>query len=308
MKITKLILTAALFGAAVIAARAEDSKDGEGNRRVIYIETAKYTSPLVEKWIAEYNKTNPGVEVKRAAKDAAQVDLRIVADAEAGNHSDDGKAVAYVGRSALLPVTSENNPLNEQISKRKFGKKELKKLFFSEDELGGENEKKDEFNEQLTVYSGNSSASGAQAFASYFGLSAANYRGKKVLGDDIYLLQAISKDPTGVTVNNLSYLYDLKERKLKDGIALIPLNVRKEQLEIIRSENLDETITLLENEKVELVPVLHIGFEYDGQGDAEHFLRWIITEGQQFNHEYGFLRADAKTLSHQQKLLAGRSE
>jgi len=297
----RLFVIAAFVSASVINAVKAAGNDGDGNRRVIYIESAKYIAPLVDKWIAEYNKTNPGIEVKQAGKDAKQVDLRIVAVAETEFVGDDGKAVAYVGRSALLPVTNKNNPLQEQISKRKFGKKELKKLFFSEDELSGEKEKKDPFQEQLTVYSGNGASSGAHIFASYFGEMIANYRGKKVLGDDIYLLQAISKDPTGITVNNLSYIYDLQDRKLKDDITLIPLNVKKDHLEVIQSEDLDETLSLLENEKVELVPVLHIGFAYDRQDSAEQFLNWIITEGQQFNHTYGFLRADKKTLSYQQK-------
>jgi ABC-type phosphate transport system substrate-binding protein len=303
MKTVNLFLAAALAGAAVINPAKADG--GDENRQVIYIESAKYTLPLVEKWIAEYNKTNPGVQVRHAGKDVRTADLRIVANAEADNSGEEGKVITYVGRSALLPVTAKDNPLHEQISKRRFGKKELKKLFFSEDLFEEESDKKDPLQEQLTVYSGNSAASAAPLFASHFGQTIAGFRGKKILGDDIYLLQAISKDPTGVTFNNLSYIYDLKDRQLKDEIALLPLNVKKEQSEIIRSENLDETLSLLENEKVELVPVHHIGFAYDAQSGAKDFLKWILSEGQKFNHEFGFLQLDEKTLSYQKKHFGG---
>ncbi|MDR0758487.1 MAG: hypothetical protein LBF85_11680 [Tannerella sp.] len=300
MKTVKLFLTLALAAGAatVIPAKADG---GDENRQVIYIESAKYTLPLVEKWISEYNRTNPGVQVRHAGKDVGRVDLRIVANAEANSPGEDGKAVTYVGRAALLPVTAKDNPLHEQISRRKFGKKELKKLFFAEDPFEEEDTKKDPLQAQLTVYSGNSAASGAPFFASHFGLTVAGFRGKKILGDDIYLLQAIGKDPTGVTFNNLGYIYDLKDRQLKDNIALLPLNVRKEQQEIIRSGNLDETLSLLENEKVELVPIHHIGFACDGQSGAKDFLKWILVEGQKFNHEFGFLQLDEKTLSYQKK-------
>lgn len=305
MNTVKFFLAAALVGASVINPAKAESGDGDGNHQVIYIESAKYTQPLVEKWIAEYNKTNPGVQVKYAEKGAKTVDLRIVAHAETDNLGEDGKEITYVGRSALLPVTPKDNPLSEQINKRKFGKKELKKLFFAEDEFDEESTKKDPLQEQLTVYSGNGAASGASFYASYFGLTVSSFRGKKILGDDIYLLQAISKDPTGVIFNNLSYIYDLKDRKLKDEITLLPLNVKKDQLEIIRSENLDETLSLLENEKVELVPVHNIGLAYDQQNNTKDFLKWIITDGQKFNHEFGFLQLDEKTLSHQKKHLGG---
>jgi ABC-type phosphate transport system substrate-binding protein len=93
----------------------------------------------------------------------------------------------------------------------------------------------------------------------------------------------------------------LKDRQLKDNIVLLPLNVKKEQQEIIRSENLDETLSLLENEKIELIPVHHIGFAGDEQSDAKDFLKWILTEGQKYNHEFGFLQLDEKTLSYQKK-------
>jgi ABC-type phosphate transport system substrate-binding protein len=286
---------------ALIPAKAEDER--EDKARVIYIESAKYALPLLEKWITEYNKTNPDVQVKWAAKNAENIDVRIVAsvDTDNENNGDDGKMITYVGRSALLPVTTKANPLYEQIARKKFGKKELKKLFFADDPFGEEEPSKDKFKEQLTVYSGSGKTSGATYFASYFGQTASDFRGKKIQGDDIFLLHAISKDPTGITFNNLSYIYDLTDRQLKDEIALFPLDVKKNQFEVIKSENLDETISLLENEKVELVPVLNIGFVYDEQTGVGQFLKWIITEGQQFNHEYGFLQVDKKTLAYQNK-------
>jgi ABC-type phosphate transport system substrate-binding protein len=261
--------------------------------------------PLLEKWVTEYNKTNPETPVEWGEKNSENIDLRIVADVDTENDnlSDDGKTVTYIGRSALLPVTTKENPLYEQIARKKFGKKELKRLFFADDLLDEDNSSKDKFKEQLTVYSGSGKASGATFFASYFGQNSSDFRGKKIQGDDIYLLHAISKDPTGITFNNLSYIYDLKNRRVKDKIALLLLDVKKEQLEVIKSENLDETISLLENEKVELVPVINIGFAWNGQADAKPFLKWIITEGQKFNHEFGFLQVDEKTLSYQKSLL-----
>ncbi|MDR0725751.1 MAG: hypothetical protein LBF59_07085 [Prevotellaceae bacterium] len=308
MHTLKLFLTIALINTAIISsAIAEDGN--EGKTQVIYVESAKYTLPLLEKWVTEYNKTNPEVRVEWVGKNAENIDLRIVANVVSDDETlndEDGEAITYVGRSALLPVTTKENPLYEQIARKKFGKKELKRLFFADDPFADESPSKDKLKEQLTVYSGSGKASGATLFASFFGQSSSDFRGKKIQGDDIYLLQAIGKDPTGITFNNLSYIYDLNDRQLKDGISLLPLDVKKNQLEIIKSENLDETISLLENEKVELIPVLNIGFAYNGQtetAEAGQFLKWIITEGQKFNHEFGFLQVDKKTLSYRKNIL-----
>ncbi|MDR2382849.1 MAG: hypothetical protein LBD76_03070 [Prevotellaceae bacterium] len=301
----KLFLTIALINTAIISP-AIAGDESKGKTQVIYVESAKYTLPLLEKWVTEYNKTNPEVTVEWAGKNSENIDLRIVANVVTDDgipDDEDGKTITYVGRSALLPVTTKENPLYQQIAKKKFGKKELKRLFFADDPFADETPSKDKFKEQLTVYSGSGKASGATLFASFFGQNSSDFRGKKIQGDDIYLLHAISKDPTGITFNNLSYIYDLKDRQLKDGITLLPLDVKKDQSEIIKSENLDETISLLENEKVEPIPVLNIGFAYYEQAETRQFLKWIITEGQKFNHEFGFLQVDKKTLSYQKNIL-----
>jgi hypothetical protein len=97
----------------------------------------------------------------------------------------------------------------------------------------------------------------------------------------------------------------LEGRRLKDNLALLPLDVKKEQSEILGAENLDETLTLLEDGKTDLVPVDDLGFVYSkkGKGSVKSFLKWVLTDGQGFNHVYGFLTLDGKTLAYQKKLL-----
>jgi ABC-type phosphate transport system substrate-binding protein len=270
----------------------------DSTQEVIYVSSARFSSPLVEKWIAEYSKQNPKVQIKLAEKDSKDVDLNFIAIDETEAKADHG--IAYVGRYALLPVTTKANPLIEQITKKKFGKKDIKNLFFVEDFLGDEPQaNKKDVTQNLTVYSGNNATSGSVVFALYFGYTPSNLKGKRISGDDVFLLTAIQKDKTGVTFNNLSYIYDLSDRRLKDEIALLPLDVKKEQLETLRSENLDETLSLLETQKVDFIPIQHIGFTYTDKGLAKDFLKWIITDGQQYNHEFGFLTLDEKTLAYQ---------
>jgi ABC-type phosphate transport system substrate-binding protein len=276
----------------------------DDNQDIIYINGEKFISPLIEKWITEYLRQNPGTRIQWADKNSKEIDLNLVTnDDEPALRS--GKDLAYVGRYALLPVTTKGNPLYAQITKKKFGKKELRNLFFVDEDLLLEdtNKKKDPLQSRLTIYSGNGATSGAVVFASFFGFSPSNFRGKRISGDDIYLLNAIRKDSTGVTFNNLSYIFDLNDRQLKDEIALLPLDLRKEQQEALRSENLDETIALLEEQKVELIPVHHIGFAYNEKDQVRDFLKWIITDGQKYNHEFGFLNLDEKTLTYQKKQL-----
>ncbi|KAA6346172.1 hypothetical protein EZS27_006295 [termite gut metagenome] len=305
----RIIYTLLVFLFISLGAYAQSSANEQG---VIYVSSAKFSSPLVEKWIAEYTKLNPNVRIKPADKNNHNVDLSFVANDESDSIAyASGKMIAYVGRYALLPVTTKENPLYERISKKKLGKKDIKNLFFIEDPLLEEenNSKKNKIQDLVTVYSGSNSTSGTVIFASHFGFTPSNLRGKKISGDDIYLLNAIQKDNTGVTFNNLSYIYDLKNRQLKDKIALLPLDLKKEQFEIISSENIDQTLSLLEEQNIELIPVQNIGFAYNKQEkeNFDDFLQWIITDGQKFNHEYGFLNLDKRTLAYQKEQIKNQS-
>lgn len=178
----------------------------------------------------------------------------------------------------------------------------MENLFFDKDNLDEYSDSSDKQKYDITIYSGTNSNSFAGIFASHFGYSAADIRGRKISGDDIFLINAIQKDNSGVTFNNLSYIFDIDTRGLKNGLALIPLDIKKEQREILQEADIDKTIALLENERISLIPVENIGFVYQENNiPAKRFLKWILSEGQKYNQEYGFLKVEEATLSAQLK-------
>lgn len=274
------------------------------SQKVITVTIPKFGSGLVETWIKKYTEAHPDVQIRLVAGSDEEADLRFVSEIADEEDKVDSH-VTYVGRYALLPVTTVQNPLYEQITRRRFDEKALKKLFFQHNALQEvENGKKrDELREGVTVYSGTNRVSGANAFAAYFGYQTAQLRGKRIAGDDIYLLTAISKDHTGVTFNNLTYLFDLESRKLKPQLSLLPLDVKKEQGEILRNGDLDETLQLLENDAITLVPLREVGFAYKDKHIVAGFLHWIVSEGQQYNHDFGFLTLDKKQAQKEKKQL-----
>lgn len=292
-----LFILGLLFSSTLIVAQ-KDPGD------VIYIKAPKFTSPLVEKWINEYNKKNNQVKFKFAEMQSIKenVDIQLVISEPSEPVLQTGDFISIVGRYALLPVSSINNPVLVELNKKRLNSKRLKELFFEEDILDEDLSNKSKKKINATIYSGNNNESGAIAFASHFGYSPTNLKGKKISGDDIYLLHAIQKDNSGITFNNLSYLYDMNTRRLKNNVAIIPLDLNKGQQEMLAQSNIDKTIELLENESIDLIPVESFGFVYQNNLPAiKDFLKWILTEGQNYNHQYGFLRLDPKTLITQQK-------
>lgn len=299
MKI-KAIITIIAFAVAAVANAANQGNTNESNGN-IKVQVTKVSRPLVENWIKGYKTVHPEVTIEIVDK-AEEANIAIVNNA-------DSHAATNVARYAILPVTSKENPLYDEITHRQWSEKDLKKLFFqTEDDLLDEADsksKKEKLADKLTVFSGNNSASACQAFAKHFGFTKDDIRGKRIAGDDKFLLYAIQKEKQSVTFNNIAYLFDLNSRQLKQDISLLPLDVKKNQAEILESGNIDEIIKLIESDKIESIPVESIAFSQKVfNNDVDRFLSWIITDGQQYNNKAGFLKLDQKDAKQQLALLA----
>ncbi|MGM9776976.1 MAG: hypothetical protein ACI3ZD_01375, partial [Prevotella sp.] len=120
-------------------------------------------------------------------------------------------------------------------------------------------------------------------------------KGKRIAGDDIFLLNAIEKNKQSVTFNSLSYIFNTSDRRLKPHIALLPLDFKKDQKEALLSGNLDKTLDELERQIPDLVVVDAVAFSYNTfNTDIDNFLQWVLSDGQGYNHKAGFLRLAEK--------------
>ncbi|MDR1745758.1 MAG: hypothetical protein LBR49_00580 [Tannerella sp.] len=300
----KLFIKTVLFGVLTYVS-------GSAFAQEIQIEDVKFVYPIIEKWVNEYKKAYPDsklvVKVQSGQQEnnvsGVQVVASSVPELEAGGN---GKVV-YVGRYALIPVSNRNNPLLEKVGKG-LKKKELRNLVFEKD-LSDEELYEDEGKEKYTatVYSRSGQTPTTLVLAEYFDRSPERIKGKKIVGDEIYLVDALRKDENGVAFNTLNYVYDLKTRQLKSNLTVLPLNLKSEIREALLSHDIDRTISALEVTKIEAIPVENFGLvipePYFSDTEVLRFANWVLESGQQFNHELGFLTLDANTLSSQQKAL-----
>ena len=249
---------------------------------------------------------NPQAQIKLADNSvkAENIALKVVVSDNSKNGLQIGEQILFFGRYAILPVIGKDNPLLAEFSKKKLNDKRIKDLFFEKDILSEDtNSSKPDYD--VTVYSGNNNESVAHSFASYFGYTSSSLKGKKISGDDAFLINAIQKDKKGITFNALGNIFDINTRGLKDNITILPLDVKKEfRNYFTESVNIDNVIELLESEPVDLIPVDNIGFAYSpGNKAVKEFLVWVLTEGKTFNHSYGILNPDEKVLTYQIKEL-----
>ena len=275
---------------------------GSENVNTFSIRTPKFVRPLIDRWVREYNKVNThaNVLIENGIGENSSA-LQLVLD---DNSVSDGNAVVYFGQYAILPVTTRGSEAEHIIGGKALNDKKLKNLYFRQNELDAlENGKKKVVD--VNVYAGNSKSSVSKIYASYLGEDDANYRGKRISGDDAFLNIAISKDVKGVTINALPNIFDLQSRKLKSNLVILPLSMKKEYADDLSSNaDLDKTISLLENEKIEGVPIEKIGFSFDmNNSTIRDFVNWIISNGTTLNHAYGLLNLNDKTLVIQKQKL-----
>jgi len=267
----------------------------------IYIGSAKFILPVVERWIAEYKKENPESQISIKTEQPHDTDgLFIVANqvAEKGNDK-----TIYFGKYALIPVSNPKNSILRKAVKG-FKKRDLTKFVVENyvdeddfpDEIGNENY-------TVTVYSRKGDVATSITLAKAFRISPDRIKGKKVVGDEIFLSTAIQKDESGIAFNTMNYVFDIHSRKLKSGLSILPLNIASKDKKIIESQDLDQVILLLEEKEIDEIPVdkygLRISENLIKSTEVQNFLEWLLTHSPRFNHQYGFLNLNEEELTKQ---------
>ena len=264
---------------------------------VRYVKAPRFARPLVEKWITEYSKTQPGVEFQIAKGNQNQdnIDLNVVFDNQDTKSEDFSHTVVYFGEFAVLPITASGSEAAKVLEGKHLNSKKLKQLYFFNDDFDEDVKKNKQF-EKLVIYSGSNATSVASSFAHNFGEESSSFRGKRISGDDLFLNTALSKDPLGVSFNALPNIFDLKSRHIKSDLSIIGIDVKKTfEGSFSDKASLDELIATLENAKISEVAVEKIGVSHNGADDAvKQFLNWVLTAGIKYNHEFGLLNLDNK--------------
>lgn len=295
------------FSLQALVALAGNEEQANTSNTTYYINAPRFVRPLIEKWISEYKKVRPEANFAIAKTPDAKANSTLtiqLSDNKAAK--DDNKKIAYFGSYAILPITAKNSEVEKALSNQELNAKKLKAIYFENEDLD-EQDKKNKFN-NITVYSGNNTESISKEFAAFYGKDASSFRGKRIVGDDQFLNTALAKDPQGISFNALSNIYDLTSRKAKANIAILnPGYTKEEKAAINEANNIDNLLEVLENNKDSQIPVEKIGFAYPlANIEATSFLSWILTQGEQYNHQFGILRIDSKLVAQQTKSLPNR--
>lgn len=272
------------------------------NQKYVVITGVRFAYPLVQKWIDEYNKENPDVQIiieSRGTSDPAKFDILIEAydkDVEPLKT----REYVYVARYAVLPVANANSEFAKEYAAKGLNKDLINQLYFYD--IFADKEKQREIKSAYTIYTRLQKAGAPVTFAKYFGHEHKEIVGKAIAGSDEHLLKAVLRDSTAVSYLPLTLAYDHSSQKPVNGLSILPVDLNgngKVNDEEKFYSDLNTVIQQLEgrqNKEINNIPIEYIHLSVDranGSPEAISFLRWVLHNGQDSLHEFGYLKPEA---------------
>jgi phosphate transport system substrate-binding protein len=300
----RLILAIALGIALLIPACGSQTTSSEagGMQGTLTISGAFALYPMMTRWAEEYQRLNPGVQFDISAGGAGKgmadaisgaVDIGMVSRDVTAEEEAQGAYWVAVTKDAVFPVVNAQNPFLADLMQTGLSQEIFSGIFITgEIKTWGQAIGKPEVTDEIHVYTRSDACGAAETWAKYLGSKQENLLGIGVFGDP-GLLDAVIKDPLGIGYNNLNYAYDMASGAAVAGAAILPIDVNGNgQIgldEVLVTKT--EAITAVANGKYPSPParVENLVTKGKPEGLAQAFIQWILTDGQQYLEEAGYI-------------------
>ena len=146
-------------------------------------------------------------------------------------------------------------------------------------------------------------------WAKYFGKKQEDLLGVGVFGDP-GLAQAVKRDPLGIGFNNIGYAYDAKTKSQVKGLRVVPIDINNNG-KIDDDENfynsMNDLIAAIASGKYPSPPARELYFVCKGNPKNNKalaaFIKWVLSDGQKFVHEAGYIALPPDKVSSEIKKL-----
>lgn len=144
---------------------------------------------------------------------------------------------SLIGNHFLLPIANEQSSIWQEKALRKgLTSKSIKAIYFEKDLLEDDEEEVGEFTDYIEeekevavnyiIFSGTGSkALATQLFADIFGKDAKTIKGKRVLGEDKFVVKAVQAQPEAVSFTFPELVFSGENGTVAKGIKVIPFDI-----------------------------------------------------------------------------------
>ncbi len=274
-----------------------------GTEDTITISGAFAIYPMMIKWTEEYQKVNPDVKFQISAGGAGKgmtdalsnmVDIGMVSRQVYPQEQQQGAVWVSVAKDAVVGTINADNPVLDDLQATGVNKETLDKLYITgEITTWGELVGRPDVTDRINVYTRADACGAASVWAEYFGYTQEDLGGTGVSGDP-GVAEAVRADQFGIGYNNINFAYDTRTGRPIDGITIIPLDINGDG-KIDPDEDFYATrgdlIDAIGSGSYPSPPArnLHLVTKDGFTGATKDFVAWILTDGQQYVLETGYL-------------------
>ena len=258
--------------------------------------------PMMVKWAEEFKKLHPKIRIDVSAGGAGKgaadalagmVDMGMVSREIRPEEIQQGIFAVPVVKDAVLPTINGNNPVLASLLKKGIRRNVFVDLWVLGKPLTWGDISGTSSPGRVQVYTRSDSCGAAETWAKYLGKQQEDLKGVAVYGDP-GVAEAVRRDPAGIGYNNLNYAYDMRSGKPVAGLQIVPIDVngngRVDPDERLTTKR--DAIKAVLSGRYPSPPArdLYLVAKGSFKGTAKSFVRWILSDGQRYAEEVGYLK------------------
>ena len=318
-----VVLAGLLILAAIFCAGCTGSSDaaptGDTEQGKIFVSGAFALYPMMIKWSEEYKNIHPGVSFEISAGGAGKgmtdalsdmVDIGMVSRDIYPEEQEQGAFYVAVTKDAVVGTINDENPGAAAICSRGVTTDELEQIYVDNTVTNWQQLTGLEGTDvSINQYTRSDACGAASVWAKYIGGYYQEDLGGTAVFGDPGLADAVCADTFGVGFNNINYAYDPTTGLPISGLRVLPLDLNgngildpEEDFYTTRSDLMDA----IEAGTYPSPPARDLYFvtKEEFSGPAKVFTEWVLTDGQQYVTETGYIPLPASMLEDERAKVA----
>jgi len=298
-----LVMGALVLSACGSAATSTTDANSTELSGTIAISGAFALYPMMTVWTEEFTKLHPNVEFDVQGGGAGKgmtdmltgaVDIGMISRDIKPEETAKGAYWVSVTKDAVFPMMSAQNPYASEILAKGISQATFAKIFVTgEIKTWGEVLGKPEITDEIHVYTRSDACGAGEMWAKFAGGKVQDdLKGIGVNGEPA-LVDTVSKDALGIGYSNLNSVFDVRGGTLVAGAVVPPIDIN-DNGQADANELYKTTADAIKAVAEGVYPSPPARFENlatNGKptGVTLAFITWILTDGQQFLSQAGYV-------------------
>ncbi len=291
------------------ASASTQSPGAEPLSGTITISGAFALYPMMTVWADEFSKLHPDVQFDIQGGGAGKgmtdtlagaVDIGMISRKIKPEEEAQGAFWMSVAKDAVFPIVNSQNPVLADLTSKGISQDTFRKIFITgEIKTWGEVIGRLEVKDEIHVYTRSDACGAGEQWALFSGGKAQADILATAIGvnGEPALVDTVGKDPLGIAYSNLNSVFDISSGKLVQGVSVPPIDIngngQADANEYYQSK--DEAVKVIADGIYPSPPARFENLATKGKptGLTLAFITWILTDGQQYLDQAGYVKLTA---------------